>query len=535
MRKLKEPPGVSDKMHQDKTQAAQEFAGDDAAQTVAGAGAKGSAEIANSRQSLHTASRQPQTSSNRRGLLGAAVVGAGAGLALGGLSTPALAQGFTRLKLASPWSRDLPVLFDIAQRVADQITLVSQGSLRVEHFASNELVSPADLLTATGEGGADAYHAFDYFWSGVDPLAHLFSSVPFGMTLPEHLTWLANSGQAFWDVWGSQYNVKPMVAGGLSAHSGLWFSEAGLAKTGAQESGPIETLAGVEMRAAGLGAALLERLGANVRQMPYTRLTAALEQGDIEAVSGFVPLMDDWLKLHQTSAGLATPSFWAPMQTMTLGFNQETWAGLSEQQRQLIEVVCQSVTQETMLRIEGRNAASLTRWLDEDDLQPLAFESQFLTRAGQLSGELVEEIADSSPLAGQCVDSYLEARRAAFVWGQNGTHGFVTARALPFGFARTSQDKVQEKLAEEARLAQEAEQREREEREARLEAERQAEEQARREREQERARQAELERQREEEAARAAEARRQAQIQAASNFGSGSNTTDVDTQIDSPY
>ena len=67
--------------------------------------------------------------------------GAGTAVAAGTLAAPAIAQGREKLTMVTAWGRGLAGVFDAAQRVADSVNEMSQGTLEIEVKAQGELVS----------------------------------------------------------------------------------------------------------------------------------------------------------------------------------------------------------------------------------------------------------------------------------------------------------------------------------------------------------------------------------------------------------
>src|SRR6202040_2084802 len=90
--------------------------------------------------------------------------------------------------------------------------------------AAGEVVPALELLDAVGSGVAEMGHAAAFYWQGKEPAAAFFTTVPFGLTPNEDLSWIeAGGGQALWDELYAPFGVKPFMAGNTGVCMGGWF------------------------------------------------------------------------------------------------------------------------------------------------------------------------------------------------------------------------------------------------------------------------------------------------------------------------
>jgi TRAP-type mannitol/chloroaromatic compound transport system substrate-binding protein len=111
----------------------------------------------------------------REVLLGAtgAVVAAAATL-----PAPAIAQGIKELKLVTSWPENLPGSGVSAARLAQSITAVSDGRLKVTLYPTETLVHAFEVFDAVSAGVADMYHSADYYFEAKSPALNFFCAVP---------------------------------------------------------------------------------------------------------------------------------------------------------------------------------------------------------------------------------------------------------------------------------------------------------------------------------------------------------------------
>src|SRR5262249_51189021 len=87
-------------------------------------------------------------------LTGAGSIATGASLSF---PAPAIAQNIRELKMVTAWPKNSPGLQTSAERLAQSITVMSDGHLRVTVYPANALVRPFEVFDAVATGVADMY------------------------------------------------------------------------------------------------------------------------------------------------------------------------------------------------------------------------------------------------------------------------------------------------------------------------------------------------------------------------------------------
>ena len=206
---------------------------------------------------------------DRRSFLKTSALG-GTAAAASTLAAPAYAQGRRTLTMVTTWGRGLAGVFDAAQRAADNITAMSDGSLTIEVKAAGELVGAFEVFDAVTSGQADMYHGADYYFVGQHPGYAFFTAVPFGMTAQELANWYYHGGGAgYHDQLGEIFGLKSFLAGNTGAQAGGWFRN--------EINGP-EDFQGLKFRMPGLGGEALGSHGclcskpSGFRSVPSARI-----------------------------------------------------------------------------------------------------------------------------------------------------------------------------------------------------------------------------------------------------------------------
>ncbi|MEM9107902.1 MAG: twin-arginine translocation signal domain-containing protein, partial [Pseudomonadota bacterium] len=202
------------------------------------------------------------------------------------LATPALSQGREKLVMVTAWSRGLAGVFDAAQRVADSVNTMSDGTLEIDVKAQGELVSglPA-VFDAVTSGQADMDHAADYYYVGQHPAFAFFTAVPFGMVATELNNWYYHmGGQELHRELGEEFGLVSFLAGNTGAQGGGWFRK---------KINSAEDLQGLKYRMPGLGGAALGKIGVSVSTIPGAEVYQALASGAIDGTEWIGPWADE--------------------------------------------------------------------------------------------------------------------------------------------------------------------------------------------------------------------------------------------------
>jgi len=228
-----------------------------------------------------------------KGGAGAAAV-AGTGIITG---APAIAQGREKLVLVTSWGRGLAGVHDAAQRFADSVNAMSDGTLEIDLKANGELVSGFGQFDAVTAGQADMYHAADYYYVGQHPGFAFFTAVPFGMTA----------------------------------------------------------------RMPGLGGKALGKLGASVQALPGSEVYQALASGAIDGTEWIGPWADEKAGFQEITKKFYTSGFHEPGAGLSVAVNADRFAGLKPAHQKMIEIAAAESNQYTLHQFLANNSQALDR------------------------------------------------------------------------------------------------------------------------------------------------------------------------------
>lgn len=336
---------------------------------------------------------------------------------------PAIAQGIRELKLVVSWPRSMA---QEEERLARHITEISGGRLKVTVFGAGELVGAFEAFDAVSEGLAEMYASADYYWHERSPAFNFFTSVPFGLTASEMITWLyRGGGQELWDELSAGFNIKPFAMGNSGAQMGGWYNE---------EMTSVDDFKALRIRIPALGGEMLRRLGAVPVLLGASEIVPALQSGALDAAEWTHPWGDLTLGLHTAAKYYYYPGVQDPGATLSLGVNKTLWDSLSAEEKSLITTATAAQYSHYNATTRFNAAQGLDVLLDEHGVQLHRFDDKILRTFGVLSGEVLAEIGASDPLTRRVYESYMKFHKAARRWTDISDRAYLNARALDFPY-----------------------------------------------------------------------------------------------------
>lgn len=352
-------------------------------------------------------------------------LGATAVAAAPGLPAPAVAQGAKELKLVTSWPKGLAGLDTSVQRLAQAITAMSDGRLKVTVFPSGTLVRPLEVFDAVGAGVADMYHSFDPYFEKKSPAFYFFGAIPFGLTADEQAAWVYfGGGQALWDEVDAPFNIKPLMATQTGAQMGGWFNK--------EINGP-QDYKGLRYRMPGLGAEVLRRMGATVVTIAGSDIVKALKSGAIDGAEWIGPWPDIDMGLDKVADYYYYPGFHEPQSIETLGINKSLWEGLTASERSLIEAAAAAEYTKSLAELNARNVVWLKELRSDKRIKIRRFSDELLKVAAKTSRQVLADTAAKDPLTRKVYESYMAFLAGVVDWGELSETGYRDTRRLALG------------------------------------------------------------------------------------------------------
>ncbi|WP_375281183.1 TRAP transporter substrate-binding protein [Pseudooctadecabacter sp.] len=298
------------------------------------------------------------------------------------LAAPAYAAGHRTLTMVTSWGRGLAGVHDAAQRAADTITAMSDGTLTVDLKAAGELVGAFESFDAVTSGQADMYHAADYYFVGQHPGYAFFTSVPFGMSPQELMNWYYHGGgNDLHSELGEIFGLKSFLAGNTGPQAGGWFSK--------EITGP-EDFQGLKFRMPGLGGQALGRMGASVQNLPGAEVYQALASGAIDGTEWIGPWADEKAGFQEITKFYYTAGMHEPGAGLSLATNLDVFNELSPAHQKIIEIAAGETHQWNLAQFMNSNGAALQR-LQAGGVKVLEFPDSVWDAMGVAATETMDQ------------------------------------------------------------------------------------------------------------------------------------------------
>lgn len=364
---------------------------------------------------------------NRRTLIAGGAAGLTAGCDCGAPQGLPVAGGAIRereLRMVTTWPKDFPGLGAAAERVAQFITEMSGGAIRVRVFSAGELVGAFDSFDAVSNGSADLYHGAEYYWSGKSKGFPFFTAVPFGMTAPEIMGWTEfGGGQELWDELSARFNIKPFAGANTGHQMAGWFK---------RPISSLEDMKGLKVRMPGVGGEVMRRVGASAVALPGGEIYAALQSGAIDAAEWVGPWNDLAFGFYREARYYYWPGFHEPGAQGSVGVNLDVWNAMSAQEKAIVAAACHRANHLSLAEFTHYNGAALEQLIESHGVEVRRLPDDILAALARESKAVLEEYAAGDDITRRIFESYRSELRRVTEWSRISDEAFMAARRTVF-------------------------------------------------------------------------------------------------------
>ncbi len=326
-------------------------------------------------------------------------------------------------KMVTSWPRDFPGLGTGANRLAESINQLSNGRLQIKVYGGNELVPAFEVFDAVKQRTAEMGHSATYYWKGKAPAAQFFAGIPFGMSAQELHGWIYyGGGLELWREVYAPHGIVPFLAGSSGPQMGGWFN---------REINSVADLKGLKMRIPGLGGEILRRAGGTPTNIPGAELFTALQTGTIDATEWVGPYNDLAFGLFRAAKYYYYPGWHEPGTGLECIINQQAWNTLPEDLQAIVRVACQAAVTDTLSDFTYNNGVALKKLLDEHAVDLRRFPDEVLNHLGEISDNLVREMASEDDLMGRIYASFQAYSDIVRPWSAISDRTLLNLRADP--------------------------------------------------------------------------------------------------------
>lgn len=319
----------------------------------------------------------------------------------------------TLLKTPVAFATNLPGLGTPIPRVAEQLDLMSGGTLKMKVYEPGKLVAPFEILEAVSSGKINSGYTMSGYWAGKIPAAPLFSSVPFGPEAGEYMAWIYyGNGMSLYQEMYDQagYNVKVMPCAIIAPETAGWY---------AKEINSPEDLDGLKMRFFGLGGKVMQKLGVATSLLPGGEIFPALEKGAIDATEFSMPAIDERLGFYKLVKYNYFPGWHQQASIFELLINKDAWNEMPAHHQAIISNACKASMTDSYAEGEASQYESLKRNVDEHGVQIKKFNDEMLNTFRTTWHEVAAEEAQNDAFFKKVYDDMTAFREGYAVWKDN--------------------------------------------------------------------------------------------------------------------
>lgn len=342
------------------------------------------------------------------------------------VAAPAIAKEVIHWNMVTSWPKNLPGPGISAQKLADRITTLSNGRLKVKLHAVGELVPWNGVFDAVSEGTAELYHSVPTYWGSKSQAIMLFGSQPFGLLADEQVGWLKHGGgQALYDEVYEQFNLKPFLCGNSGQQWQGWFRK---------EIKSVDDLKGLKYRTSGLGSDVMAKLGVAVQKMGGQDMFQALQSGALDAGEFVCPWTDSALGFYQVAKYYYWPGLGEPASAEECVINKKAYEALPKDLQEIVRVACDGLYNEVWTEYTTNNAKALPKLVEEHDVQLRRLPDEVITAMGEATKEVIAEMhAKGDALTKRVVESYQAYHQSVSDYRAYTNEAFLQSRSAIYG------------------------------------------------------------------------------------------------------
>lgn len=264
-------------------------------------------------------------------------------------SNTAFAREKVNLHLA--FGQRTPLYGSLAERLVAEVAERSRGALRLRSHEPGALVPRFAYLDAVAQGSVDAAWGSPAVLSGRAPEATLFTGVPFGLDPADHLAWVRDgAGRPLYDALYARFGVVGLPCVAVGPDGLAWL------KKPLDETAPFR---GLRVRAFGLAAHILDRLGAATATGFGADLAIGLATGAFDAAEAGVPAADLAFGLHEVAPVYLYPSRLQPATLLDVVVNRGRWEKLGPDNQAILDAACRATAEFAIGANREANATAL--------------------------------------------------------------------------------------------------------------------------------------------------------------------------------
>ena len=296
---------------------------------------------------------------------------------------------YLKWTMASAFRGDTPQFGTLGKSFTAKLRRASAGAMQIGFAEPGQPIAAEKCFEAVIEGMVETCWSTPGYWTSTEKALALFSGVPFGPDAREYLAWYYYGGgeELLDEIYGG-HGLKSVLCGVSAAEGGGWFRE--------EIAGP-GFFKGKKIRIFGLGARVVEKLGAIAVRLDAAELKKALEEGKIAGAEYSIPLIDLNMGLNTAAKFYYVPGWHKPATLLELLVRRGVWNGLADAAKAMIVNACGDTIREGLAEGASLQPAAI-RELTAKGVDIRKFPDKVLSALEAAWQKVAEEESTANPL-----------------------------------------------------------------------------------------------------------------------------------------
>jgi TRAP-type mannitol/chloroaromatic compound transport system substrate-binding protein len=321
------------------------------------------------------------------------------------------AQERVRWKMSSAFGSQVPVLGTTGVAFSERISQMSGGNFQIKFHEPGALVPGAKEFEPVSKGAVDAgwttpgYHT--HVFGGA---VAFFTAVPFGPSLGEFQAWKRyGGGDELREELYNAHGVTSVDSFCIGPETSGWFRE--------EVTNPTEYFKGLKMRFFGLGAKVMQKMGASTQLLAGADIFPALEKGVIDATEFSMPITDIKYGFHQVASYNYFPGWHQQISCSELIMNKEKYDALPNTYKAMIQAAAAEQVVVGYAETEATNPLAMIEMGEKHGVHVKRWDDETLAILERAWLEVIAEESAKDPVFKKIADSYLAFRETYRIWG----------------------------------------------------------------------------------------------------------------------
>jgi TRAP-type mannitol/chloroaromatic compound transport system substrate-binding protein len=189
-----------------------------------------------------------------------------------------------------------------------------------------------------------------------------------------------------------------------------------------------DDLKGLKMRIPGLGGEVMRRLGTQTVNLSGSEISAAMQQGAIDACEWMNPRNDLAFGLFRVAKYCYAPGWQEPGSVMECMINRDAWTALPDDLKAIVEQCCQAANTDLLADYTAANQRALRTLIDEHRIEFRRLPDSVLAALRKASDEVLNDLVGDDGFARRVLASFRTFRDQTRAWHALSELPFYQAR-----------------------------------------------------------------------------------------------------------